>query len=394
MAEKAGMAIGELDSRIESGIGHLIATKIVHNSSNEMPSYGLPAGTFFGGGMLNEVILWKSEDFATAVALEASVKYLLDYQGDDYISSESLVRKKLLIDNIRKTAKGYTFDHEEVEVDQEGFNNLNLGELVSHEEDIKERLDKFEVVNRKGKKDRLQGVKRSSVEGSITAGFLHSDRGHFGVVGVELTVGDIQDDGNTSVAYYTVKLKADAMANGDDFDKNEYIISARFLGISTDNEFIKSDVGMFPVTIVKKDDIKHFGVDAIVGSVQSPLYKVNDRLRLDLLVVGKLLGYRHIWNDKDRTRTLSIGDLEIGVILEYGNAVSIKIYSGIDPVTPLGKPSRNIIGTGVFVPYRYGAKLKADISQKMFFSIGYRHDSKNGLMKSDDIFFSTLGIKF
>lgn len=392
VAKDAGINPEELESRIESALNSTLLRR-KSSTINKLPSYSLPEGTFFGGGTLNEISLWKSAPFATSVSLEASTKYLMNFDKIKYRNNRALQRNKLIISNIATTNNGITFKSHSYSIDENKFKNKHLKNYLQNTQAIDSTNQQL-ARSTKSQTDLLAPPTIKKVSVSVETGASHKNQNNFGVVGIELSTGKIFKEQGTTVAYYLVKLEASAEKNLQPHMSN-YQINARFLGISTDSDFIKDEVGFLPIEYIKDNDLQEFNIHSIMATIQAPIISTGPKSRICLHAIGKILGYTNK-ESADRNiyqNTISLADVEIGLVFQYNKMLSFQVDTG----TNFGFSFDNISGlkkNHITAPYRLGASAKLNFLKSYYVTVGHQFRVDPQIKQKEHIFKVGVGKKF
>ncbi len=393
-AQQAEITSNELSTRIEAGIQAFINKRKIEDSQNDLPNYSLPGGTFFGGGTVNEIALWKSAPFTAAVSLEAATKYIMNWQKNADQNGNLSPRKKLVISDVREENGNYTFSDSILNIDDQKFKKqYYIDEYLQDSSEISANFTQL-LLSSNIKKEHLDKPKKGKVFLDIEGGYSARPDGNYGVVGVELTVGETFKEGSSRVAYYKVKLNAIGYFNPNG---PNYNISARFLGVSTDTDFIKDEIGLMPVRYIKEGDIQEFQMHLAMATIQAPVLKLGNKARLNIYAVGQLIGYMNKINretdDILQRHTVSLVDLNIGVVLEYGRFLSFKLSAGSNLGLSYQK-YRGVTDFNMATPYNFAASMKIKVLKDYFISLGYQYNQDPGFRNSQNFFTVGFGVKF
>ena len=321
VAKIAGISNSELSDRIRMGLMSLHRMKQSHGRRGGLPVYSLQAGTFFGGGTVNEIALWKSAPFATAIFLEASIKYMMGYDQLEHLAKTSSNREKLVLSNLR-TEQGFAAFSRDVRVIDDGaFKRTYLDSAVG--EPV--QGDTMPVP------DRLAPPEQSRVGIELESGIEMNQGSVYGVVGIELEVGERFDGGKPQAAYYVVKMAAQGSVNVKDPSDMRYYLQASFLGISSESPQVSDEVGFIPVVLIKEDDMIGLDAHLLHAGAELPILALSKNVRMDLSLAGKLLGYAYKRSDQ-KSRIISQGfapgEVELGIVIRYKDLASFDLSGG------------------------------------------------------------------
>jgi hypothetical protein len=344
--EKLGVTKVEYKKRISAATGHIIQMSKKEISSNGDALSSLEAGTFFGGGTINEIAHWRSRPFSTSVSLELMMKYLK-------IHNKAQVGNGLFYIGGNYTPLKYSKEQEIITV---------------------------------YKKESIAPIKEYGIHLEAYGGMSHKKESHGNsvneaIIGVELSIGDhfsgnIQES-NELVAFYKVKLNSEFGIDLSSGNINKYFLDAKFMGVSTKTKFIVNDeVGYLPISYVKEEEFKQGSIHAAYANLKAPIYKINDQVRLDISLTGKILGLVHFHNYnggiKNTVSSLNLADFEIGLSLE-SNKFTTGIYYG----SAIGYSENNHDKKiSSHKNYEFGLKSEYSVNDKHKFSFSIVKNTK------------------
>lgn len=299
--DKLGIDKYEFVQRISRATKHIIEMSEKGITKTGDGTSSLEAGTFFGGGTVNEIAHWRSRAFSTSVSLELMMKYLS-------------------IHKINKIEDGL----------------FHIGEKSRAMKTYSER----DIISNY-KKESLSVVKQYGTHFEGSMGLVHSGEYSDGglteaVIGIELSTGEHfvgnMQEAEELIAFYHVKLNSEIGIDLKTGNINTYNLDAKFLGVSTKTAFIVSDeVAYLPISYVKENDFSEVSVHAGFAKLAAPIYTVNDQVRLDISLTGKVLGMIYAQNKsgtiKNSIKSLNLANFEIGLALR-SEKYSAEIFYG------------------------------------------------------------------
>lgn len=272
----------EIKIRTENAIQHVIALSENKTNSNYEIESSLEEGTFFGGGTVNEIAHWRSKPFATSVSLELMIKYFLSYLQKTSNTS------KVFIQNSHDLQSG-NFDIQERRKALSAHSVQN--QVRKSYEDNSQKIDK------------LIPLKQKSFLVSKQMGANLTNQGPEAIIGIELTAGKIlegnQQEEFEQVAYYKVKLNMQSEMDLNTNQFRDYNVQIKFLGIHTKSTFIINDeIAYLPIQYVKENEILTQSIYLTYAEIEAPLVKIKNQMRLNVNLIGKLIGAAHRMQDK------------------------------------------------------------------------------------------------
>ncbi|MCM2323530.1 MAG: hypothetical protein NDJ90_09740 [Oligoflexia bacterium] len=375
LAELGGVPASRLDESIRKGLTFLVREKDPKPALNGLPSYTFEPGLFFGGGGLNEIAFWRSPAVTTAIFLEGAIKFLQGRHLSTHLASAQPDRAKLVMSRLRTEGGLAAFDAAQVPVDDAGFKSRYLSDFLGDAARIASTHESRERDFPLTAKERFEVIVPRKHSASFEAGLQITDRGEYGVVGLQFETGEIVEAGTARAAYYLVKMKTRAATNTADARDVNWRMEASFLGISSDSPMIRDEMGFLPVVIVKEKDLASLETHLLQANAQLPMVALGPSLRLDLQVGAKMLGlvYKEMKrtgsDELSRARGGSLGELELGVEVRYRNTLSMgaAVRSGYHLMDVRGGDTRREPSR----PLTASAKLNLNISQNVNVGVEY-----------------------